>query len=299
MSSSSGGDVAGGAASGAAMGTSIMPGWGTAIGAVLGGIGGYLSGSSKKKTAKKQQQMLQEALNQYKAGSVDALGNKLSADINGKWKFDLGLAGKNAALAATRANILASTTPLKSRSEIARDNFNANHIGNMLAARANQAAAMRSGMRTNSNIGNISQALARQTANNFTQNYANALQNAKNDAVYNANIASNLGSAAYNAAVPINNMQNNLVQQVATLNPVSMQQYNNIANAQSPYSNGQGTADLFGGLGGMLSAFSQNKQEQSNYDALLTAIMQRNNTNSNPYLPLLLQNPNYIKLGAK
>ena len=293
-------EAANGAASGAAMGTSIMPGWGTVIGAGLGAVGGYLSGKAKKKAAKKKMQMMQDALNQFKAGSIDASGNKLSADNTGKWSYNLGIGGQQAANAANRANILAGTTPLKSRSEIIRDNFNANHLGMMLNARANQAAAMRAGMRTNSNIGNIANALARQTNNNLLQNYKNALMQGKNDASYNANIINNLATAATNAANPINNIQSNLQQMVQGLNLPVMNQMNAMAGAASnPYLNGQGTADLIKGLGGMTSAFSQNMQEQSNFDALLNAIMQRNNTNSNKYLPLLLQNPNYIRLGAK
>jgi hypothetical protein len=293
-------EAANGAASGATAGTSILPGWGTAIGAVLGGVGGYLSGKAKKKAAKKRMQMMLDALNLYKAGSVDAMGNKLSADNTGKWSFNLGIGGQQAANAANAANILAGTTANKSRSEIARDNFNANQMGTMLAARANQAAAMRAGMRTNSNLGSIATALSRQLNNNTKQNLANALMQAKNDSLYNANVASNLGSAANNASMPIRNIQTDLQNMVNGLNGNVMNQMNAIAGAASnPYLYGQTNADLVKGIGGMTSGFAQNMQEQSNFDALLNAIMQKNNTNSNPYLPLLLQNPNYIRLGVK
>lgn len=251
-------------------------------GAVIGGIGGYLSGKAKKKAAKKRLQMMQDALNQYKAGSIDALGNKLSADNTGKWSFDLGIGGQNAALAANRANILAGTTANKSRSEIARDNFNANHLGAMLAARANNAAALRSGMRTNSNIGNISRALAQQTNQNMMNNYANALQTAKNNAMYNANVANNLGSAAVNASAPINNIQTHLQDMVNGLNYNVMNQINAMAGAASnPYLHGQATADLVKGIGGMTSAYGQNQQEQANYNALLQALMSNNGYNFN------------------
>lgn len=252
-------------------------------GAVLGGVGGYLSGRAKKKAAKKRLKMMQDALNQYKAGSTDATGNTLSANNAGRWSYNLGIGGQNAALAANRANILAGSTANKSRSEIARDNLTANHLGNMLAARANQAAAMRAGMRTNSNLGNISNALARQTTNNFTQNYANALMQAKNNSLYNANVASNLGTSAVNASAPINNIQTNLQQMVNGLNGNVMNQMNAMAGAASnPYLNGQGTADLIKGLGGMTSAFGQNQQEQNNFNAILQALMQNRGYNVDP-----------------
>lgn len=243
-------------------------------GAVLGGIGGYLSGRAKKKAAKKQMRMMQDALNQYKAGSTDATGNTLSADQSGRWSYNLGVGGKNAALAANRANILAGTTAPKSRSEILRDNLTSNNIGNMLAARANQAAAMRAGMRTNSNLGNIFQALARQTSNNFAQNYANAMQNAKNNAIYNANLASNLGNSAVNASAPINNIQTHLQNMVNGLNGNVMNQMNRMAGvANNPYLYGQAIADLFKGLGGMTSAYAQNQQEEANFDKILQLLM--------------------------
>ena len=144
----------------------------------------------------------------------------------------------------------------------------------MLAARANQAAAMRAGMRTNSNLGNISQALARQTSNNFAQNYANAMQNAKNDATYNANLASNLGASAVNASAPINNIQTNLRQMVNGLNGNVMNQMNAIAGvASNPYLHGQATADLFKGIGGMMGAYAQNQQESANFDKILQLLM--------------------------
>lgn len=245
-------------------------------GAVTSAVGGYLSGRSKKKAAKKRMKMMKDALNQYKAGSTDAMGNTLSADKSGRWSYNLGIGGKNAALAANRANILAGTIAPKSRSEILRDNLTSNNIGNMLAARANQAAAMRAGMRTNSNLGNISQALARQTSNNFAQNYTNAMQNAKNNANYNANLASNLGSAATSAMAPINNIQASLQNMVNGLNGNVMNQMNTIAGAASnPYLSGQGTADLFKGIGGMMGAYAQNQQESANFDKILQLLMSK------------------------
>jgi hypothetical protein len=266
-----------GATTGATAGSAFGP-WGAVGGAVLGGIGGYLSGKSKKKAAKKKLQMMQDALNQFKAGSTDALGNTLSANNAGRWSYNLGIGGQQAANAANRANIIAGTTAPKSRSEIVRDNFNANHLGMMLNARANQAAAMRAGMRTNSNIGNIANALARQTNNNLLQNYSNALMQGKNNSIYNANITNNLANAATNAANPINNIQNNLQQMVQGLNLPVMNQMNAIAGAASnPYLNGQGTADLFKGLGGMTSAYAQNQQEAANFDKLYQLLLAKYN----------------------
>ena len=251
-------------------------------GAVTSAVGGYLSGKAKKKAAKKQMQMMQDALNQYKAGSTDATGNTLSADKSGRWNYNLGIGGKNAALAANRANILAGTTAPKSRSEILRDNLTSNNIGNMLAARANQAAAMRAGMRTNSNLGNISQALARQTSNNFAQNYANAMQNAKNNATYNANLASNLGASAVNASAPINNIQTGLQNMVNGLNGNVLNQMNRMAGvASNPYLHGQATADLFKGIGGMMGAYAQNQQELANFDKMYNALLQQNQLANN------------------
>lgn len=270
------GEVSNGAIQGGMAGASTGNPYIAAAGAITGAAGGFLSGRAKKKAAKKRMKMMKEALNQYKAGSTDAMGNTLSADKSGRWSYNLGIGGKNAALAANRANILAGTTAPKSRSEILRDNLTSNNIGNMLAARANQAAAMRAGMRTNSNLGNISQALARQTSNNFAQNYTNAMQNAKNNANYNANLASNLGSAASTAMAPINNIQTSLQNMVNGLNGNVMNQMNAIAGAASnPYLSGQGTADLFKGVGGMMGAYAQNQQESANFDKILQLLMSK------------------------
>ena len=251
-------------------------------GAITSAVGGYLSGKSKKKAAKKKLKMMQDALNQFKAGSTDATGNTLSADSSGRWSYNLGIGGKNAALAANRANILAGTTPLKSRSEIVRDNFNANHLGSMLAARANNAAALRSGMRTNSNIGNIARALSQQTNQNMLQNYSNALMQGKNNAMYNANMLANLGNSAVSASAPINNIQNNLQQMVQGLNLPVMNQMNAMAGAASnPYLYGQNTADLLKGVGGMMGAYAQNQQELANFDKMYNALLQQNQLANN------------------
>lgn len=252
------------------------------IGTLTSAAGGFLSGKSKKKAAKKRMQMMQDALNQFKAGSTDATGNTLSADNSGRWSYNLGIGGKNAALAANRANILAGTTAPKSRSEIVRDNFLSNHLGSMLAARANMAGAMRSGMRTNSNLGNIARALSQQTNNNLQQNYANAMMQGKNNATYNANMFSNLANAATNASAPINNIQNNLQQMVQGLNLPVMNQMNQIAGAASnPYLSGQGIADLLKGAGGMIGAYAQNQQEMANFDKMYNALLQQNQLANN------------------
>lgn len=262
---------------GASAGSAFGP-WGTAIGAGLGAIGGALSSRSKKKAAKQRMKMLQEGLNQFKAGSLDALGNKLSADANGLWSYNLSNAGKAAKNAASKGLYSLANFNDKSRAEIIRDTLNNTQLANTLTARANQAAAMRSGARTNSNLGKISSSYARQGSQNLRNAYLQGLKNAKNSAAYNAQLRSNLASGAYNSMIPLNSIQSNLRNMVNSLNRSVMNQYNAMAGAASnPYYNGQSTADNFSNLGGLISQLSKqdkdiriNKKKTSTIDQLLS-----------------------------
>lgn len=255
-----------GAMSGAATGNPYI----MAAGAVMGGIGGYMSGRSKKKAAKKRMAMLQNALNQFKAGSTDAYGNKLSADGNGVWSYNLTNPTKQAVNAANRANIIAGTTAPVSRTEQMRNNLAGMQKAANLSAQTNQAAALKNAARSGSNLGLISSSAAAQGSRNMRNMYQNAVQNAKNSALNNANLANSLASAQQNAAAPVQNIQSNLQNMVKGLNGTVMNQMNQMAGAAAnPYLNGQGTADLFKGVGGGISGFAQNQQQQANFNNYL------------------------------
>lgn len=268
-----------GAAQGAAAGSAFGP-WGTAIGAGLGAVGGIMGSSSKKKAAKMRMKMLQEGLKQFKAGSLDALGNKLSADDKGLWSYNLSRSGNAAKSAANKGIYELANYNNKSRAEILRDNLAGNHLADTLTARANQAAAMRSGARTNSNLGAISTAYARQGSQNLRNNYLNAMKNAKNSASYNANVRNNLAQAAQSAMYPINSIQGNLQNMVNSLNRSVMNQYNAMAGAAAnPYYNGQSNADNVSILGDLLSSLSnqnidiaENKKKTSTIDQILALL---------------------------
>lgn len=267
-----GGEAASGAAQGAAAGSMFGP-VGMAAGAVIGGVGGYLSGRSKKKAAQKRMKMLQKALNQFKQGSTDAMGNTLSADKNGRWSYDLGIGGQQAANAANRANIIAGTTAPVSRTEQMRNNLAGMQKAANLSAQTNQAAALKNAARSGSNLGLISSSAAQQGSKNLRNMYQNAVQNAKNSAINNANLASSLANAQQNVAAPVQNIQGNLQGMVKGLNGTVMNQMNQMAGAAAnPYLNGQDTADLLKGIGGGISGISQGQQQQMNFDKIMSVI---------------------------
>lgn len=200
----------------------------------VGAYSGYKSAKNANKAQKERMRLMQEGLKQFKAGSLDALGNKLSADGNGLWSYNLSNSGKAAKNAASKGLYSLANFNDKSRAEIMRDTLNNTHLANTLTARANQAAAMRSGARTNSNLGKISSSYARQGSQNLRNAYLQGLQNAKNSAAYNASIRNNLATAANNAMSPLNSIQNNLRAMVLGLNGGVMNQYNRIAGAVQP-----------------------------------------------------------------
>lgn len=203
-----------------------------------GAIGGAYAGQRKARNANKAQkrkmQLMREALNQFKAGSMDALGNKLSANAQGLWSYDLNNAGKAARNAANYANYKLGTTADKSAAEIARDNLMSKHLANTMTARANQAAAMRSGARTNSNLGRIADSFSQAGSQRLRDNYMQGIQAGKNAVNYNAQMRQNLAQAANAANQPIQNIQRNLQNMVNGLNGSVMRQYNNIASAVKP-----------------------------------------------------------------
>lgn len=203
-------------------------------GALGGAYSGYKSAKNANKAQKERMRLLKEGLKQFKAGSLDAYGNKLSANKDGLWSYNLSRSGNAAKSAANKGIYELANYNNKSRAEILRDNLAGNQLANTLTARANQAAAMRSGARTNSNLGAISTAYARQGSQNLRNNYLNAMKNAKNSASYNANVRNNLAQAANSSMYPLNSMQNNLQRMVLGLNGSVMQQYNNMAGAVKP-----------------------------------------------------------------
>ena len=207
---------------------------------LMGGsaIGGAYAGQRKARNANKAQKermrLMQEALNQFKAGSMDALGNKLSADSKGLWSYNLNNAGKAARDAANIANYKLGTTADKTAAELSRNALTSKHLANTMTARANQAAAMRSGARTNSNLGNIANSFSQAGSQRLRDNYMQGLQAGQNAVNYNAQMRQNLGQAANAAGQPIRNIQGNLQNMVNGLNNSVMMQYNNMASAVKP-----------------------------------------------------------------
>lgn len=248
--------------------------WLTAGALALKAYGNYKKGKAKRKAAKAQAKQMQIALQQYMNGSSDAYGNKLSADPSGHWKYDLTYSTDKAKQAADRANVLLGTTANKTSDQLRRQNTFGNQLANTMTARANQNAAMRSGARTNSNLGNISTSFGQAGSQKLRDNYVQGLKNSQDAVNYNANMKNNLAQMATNTAAPINNIQSNLQNMVNTLNATALGQGNNIAKAVSnPYMHGLAKGELYEGLGSGLEAYSQNQQQQANFDALLKALM--------------------------
>lgn len=198
-------------------------------GPIIQGYNSYRDAKAKNKAQKEKIKQMQIALMHLYAGSSDALGNKLSADPSGHWKYDLTYSTNKAKQAADRANVLLGTTANKTSDQLRRQNTFGNQLANTITARANQNAAMRSGARTNSNLGTISNSFGQAGSQKLRDNYVQGLKNSQNAVNYNANMRSNLANAAQNAAAPINSVQNNLQQMVNGLNKAGMGQINDIA----------------------------------------------------------------------
>lgn len=232
--------------------------------------GNYKKGKAKRKAAKEQAKQQQIALAQFLQGSSDAYGNKLSADPSGHWKYDLTYSTNKAKQAADRANVLLGTTANKTSDQLRRQNNFGNQLANTMTARANQNAAMRSGARTNSNLGNISTGFGQAGSQRLRDNYVQGLKNSQDAVNYNANMKNNLAQMATNTAAPINNIQNNLQNMVNSLNATVLGQGNNIAQSMgNPYMHGLDIGEMWSGLGQGGMAFANNLQQQQNFDELL------------------------------
>ena len=246
--------------------------WLQAAGMAAQAYGSYKSGKAKAKAAKRRRRMLEEGLRQYKAGSQDAYGNKLSADKKGLWSYDLSDAGKAAKKASTNALHKMNLTSDKTAAELSRNAMMGKHLANAMTARANQAAAMRSGARTGSNLGSVANSFGQAGSQRLRDNYLQGLQAGQNAVNYNTQMRQNLANVANTASQPIQTMQGNMQNMVNNLNKSVMGQYNKIAEAVGdPYANGQHMADMWQGLGSGATGFSQNQQKQKNYDAFLKA----------------------------
>lgn len=246
--------------------------WLAVAGMAAQAYGSYKSGKAKAKAAKRRRRMLEEGLRQYKAGSQDAYGNKLSADKKGLWSYDLSDAGKAAKKASTNAIHKMNLTSDKTAAELSRNAMMGKHLANTMTARANQAAAMRSGARTNSNLGSVANSFGQAGSQRLRDNYMQGLQAGQNAVNYNAQMRQNLANVANTASQPIQNMQGNMQNMVNNLNKSVMGQYNKIAEAVAdPYANGQHMADMWQGLGSGATGYTQNQQKQKNYDAFLKA----------------------------
>lgn len=248
--------------------------WLAAGAMALQAYGNYKKGKAKRKAAKARMAMLQQGLNQFKAGSKDAYGNKLSADGKGLWSYDLSDAGKAAKKASTNAIHKMNLTSDKTAAELSRNAMMGKHLANTMTARANQNAAMRSGARTNSNLGSVATGYGQAGSQKLRDNYMQGLQAGQNAVNYNTNMRQNLANVANTASQPIQTMQGNLQNMVNNLNKSVMGQYNNMAGAAAnPYMHGMDKGEMYEGLGSGMQAYGQNKQKQANFDALLKALM--------------------------
>ena len=237
--------------------------------------GGYKAGKSRRKAAKAQYAAMKNALDQYKAGSIDALGNKLSANDKGVWSYNLNNSGKAARDASNNANYKLATTADKTAAELSRNALTSKNLANTMTARANQAAAMRSGARTNSNLGNIANSFSQAGSLRLRDNYMQGLQAGQNAVNYNAQMRQNLGQAASAASQPIQNIQGNLQNMVGNLNATQMNQGNNLARATAnPYMHGMSNADMWKGIGGFVSSVGQNMEQNENMNNFLGALGQ-------------------------
>lgn len=196
--------------------------------------GNFRDARNSNKANKKQQEMLAAALAQFQAGSKDAYGNKLSADNGGVWSYKLTKPSQQAVNNANNAMMRANTTANKTPSEIMRDNLLGKSLANTLTARANQQAAMRSGARTNSNLGKISSTYGREGSQRLRDFYQEGIKAGKNSAMYNAQLRDALNRNISTAQAPVNNIQGNLQQMVQGLNGAVMGQMNNIASNIKP-----------------------------------------------------------------
>lgn len=233
--------------------------------------GGFLSGQKKKKAQKNALRSMQRALNAYKAGSIDALGNKLSANKNNVWSYDLNNSGKAARDAANNANYKLGTTADKTAAELSRNALTNKNLANTMTARANQTAAMRSGARTNSNLGNIANSFSQAGSQRLRDNYMQGLQAGQNAVNYNAQMRQNLGQAASAAGQPIGNIQGNLQNMVGNLNNNVANIYKGIAATRAS-DNNSATGGLLQGLGGALGMLGGNMQNQANFEQLLAML---------------------------
>lgn len=277
------GSTADGATKGASTGAAFGP-WGAMAGALIGGVGGYLSGKSKKKAEKERIKKLTQALRMLQAGSTDAYGNTLSADPSGRWKFNLSLPTQMAIKGINKSLLDLGTISPKFSNQIRNENLLINSIANGEIARANQAAAMKQGMRNGSNLGYISNAYSKNRDNNIRNAFLKAQSYAANPFLYNANVKNNLASVIGNAMQPINSIQTNLKDMVNTLNVQEMNQMNKIAGASAnPYLHGQVEADLLKGIGSATTGFFEHQQQNEFNNRLIDYLMQsigNNGTNT-------------------
>lgn len=273
--------AASGATKGAAAGSALGP-WGALAGAVVGGIGGYMSGSAKKKAEKERIKRLTQALRMFQAGSTDAFGNTLSADKTGRWNYKLSLPTQQAVNGANKILLSMGTYNPKLSSQIRNENLLANTIANGEIARANQAAAMKQGLRSGSNLGYISNAYTKNRDKNIRNSLLNAQKSAANPSLYNANVIAQLGQATGTAMQPVNSIQTNLKDMVNTLNVQEMNQMNKIAGASAnPYLHGQVEADLMKGVGTAIGDYTTNSQQQQDNQQLLNLLEKKYTNNSN------------------
>lgn len=203
-------------------------------GAIGGAYMGQRSARNANKAQKQRMKMLQEGLNQFKAGSLDAFGNKLSAGKDGVWKYDLSLPTKLQKVAAEDA--MRRTASYRNQSPIdllSKSRFGMDRALNESAS-ASQGAAMKNALRSGSNVGAIATAFNNQKMKNLQNSLLNSYKMGQNFNQVNANNINALGSNVNTLQQPINNMQSNLQGMVKGLNGQVMNQYNTMASAIQP-----------------------------------------------------------------
>lgn len=203
-------------------------------GAIGGAYMGQRAARNANKAQKQRMKMLQEGLNQFKAGSLDAFGNKLFAGKDGVWKYDLSLPTRLQKIAAE--NAMRSVNSYKNQSPI--DIINKSRFGMERSlnesANASQGAAMKNALRSGSNIGAIATAFNNQKMKNIQNSLLNSYKLGQNYNQINANNINALGNNVTTLQQPINSMQNNLQNMVKGLNGKVMSQYNTMAGAIQP-----------------------------------------------------------------
>lgn len=228
-----------------------------AMGVGLSGAGGVASTIGGAKSDKKKKKQLQQAMNTFQKGSTDAQGNKINYNADRGWGFDLNQSGKAASNAANigqlnmAANANVRPSALKS-AMTGRDYKNSSD-----QAMANQRAAMKQGLRTGADTGQIARSYGQLGSSNLQRALAN---NRALGPQASAQRASQYAQLAQHQAQPIQNIQSNLQNLHSDLGGLQLGQANKIASIQ-PANGLQQMGSIMQGVGSAVSGYD-NQQKQ-------------------------------------